>query len=217
MSRGVRGMDIFTEARDYRQFEFLLGMVAHEYHVECWGFCGMRNHYHAIIRPSRANISAAMQKLNGEYGAWWNKRHGHCGHLFQNRFKDQIVQGDKYLMTLIRYVARNPLRARFVDDLATWPSGSYRALAGLETAPSFLSVDSVLRQFGTGDVATLQSRFAAFVLGDAEDAAIVDRFRSSDRIIGDIDFVTAVRALGKRLRTAPPPPPVMTRGLEIAT
>jgi REP element-mobilizing transposase RayT len=190
-------MDIFTDARDYREFEFLLAQVVDEFDVECWGFCGMRNHYHAIIRPTRANISDAMRKLNGEYGQWWNQRHGKVGHVFQGRFKDQIVQGDKYLMTLMRYVARNPLRAGFVEDLAAWPSGSYRALSGLETPPSFLSVDSVLRQFGTEDLATLQGRFAALVLGDKEDAAILDRIRSRDLVIGDSEFAKAVRNVRK--------------------
>ena len=206
-------MDIFRDSRDYRQYEFLLAQVADEYDVECWGFCGMRNHYHAILRPLRANISAAMQKLNGEYGQWWNKRHGYVGHLFQDRFKDQIVQGDKYLMTLIRYVARNPLRAGFVEDLSAWPCGSYRALAGLETPPPFLSVGAVLQQFGTGDLATLQARFSAHILGDHEDAAVLDRIRSKDRIIGDSDFVKAVRELRTAQRNARPS---TLRSLEIA-
>lgn len=181
-------MPIFLDPIDHRQFEFLLGLVVEEYAVECWGFVAMSNHYHAIMRPTRSNLSHAMQKLNGEYAQWWNKRHGRVGHVFQGRFKDQIVATGEYLMTLIRYVARNPLRARLVDDLSTWRAGSYRALAGLDLAPPFLSTETVWTQFGVADIATLQSRFRGFVLGDRDDEAVADRIRSNDRIIGDAKF-----------------------------
>jgi REP element-mobilizing transposase RayT len=192
MARGNGRMAIFLDDVDYRQFAFLLGEVVHDYRLECWGFCGMPNHYHAILRPTRPNISAAIQKLNGEYAKWWNQRHARVGHTFQGRFRDQLVQQDEYLMTLIRYVARNPLRAGLVNDLAQWRFGSYRVFAGLDLPPPFLSVDAVLGQFGIGDVQTLRSRFTNFVLGDRYNAAIDDRLRSSDRVIGDRAFRTFV-------------------------
>lgn len=192
MARGNGRMRIFLDDCDFRQFEFLLGMVVEEYDIECWGFCGMPNHYHAILLPTRPNISLAMQRLNGDYARWWNNRHDRVGHVFQGRFKDQIVQRETYLMTLIRYVARNPLRAGLVDDLAGWRCGSYRAFAGLESAPAFLSVESVLSQFGRADAATLQARFGAFVLGEHHDAALEDRVRSNDRVLGDRAFKTGL-------------------------
>ena len=188
MARGNGRMTIFLDEVDHRQFAFLLGEVVHDYKVECWGYCDMPNHYHAILRPTRANISAAIQKLNGEYAKWWNTRHSRIGHTFQGRFKDQIVQREEYLMTLIRYVARNPLRANLVSGLEQWRFGSYRTFAGLDVPPPFLSVESVLAQFGVGDVKTLQSRFTKFVLGERYNAAIEDRIRSNDRVIGDLAF-----------------------------
>jgi REP element-mobilizing transposase RayT len=192
MARGNGRMSIFLDDRDYRQLEFLLGEVVAEYDVECWGFCGMGNHYHAILRPTRPNISAAMRRLNGEYAQWWNRRHSRVGHVFQGRFKDQIVSREQYLMALIRYVARNPLRAGLVSDLGNWRCGSYRAIAGLEDAPAFLSVDTILAQFGVADTRTLQERFTAFVLGDDHNSALEDRIRSNDRILGDRAFKQSV-------------------------
>ena len=200
MSRGNGRMPIFLDATDHRQFEFLLGLVVEEYSVECWGFVGMSNHYHAILRPTRCNISDAMRRLNGDYGQWWNKRHSRVGHVFQGRFKDQIVASGDYLMTLIRYVARNPLRAGIVNDLAEWRCGSYRAFAGLEVAPPFLATETVLTQFGVADTATLQSRFSAFVLGDRNDEAVTDRIRSHDRIVGDAKFSRLILAANKPVR-----------------
>ena len=192
MARGNGGMAIFLDDRDYRQFTFLLGEVVDDYRLECLGYTAMSNHYHCILRPKRRNLSYAMQKLNGEYAKWWNRRHSRVGHTFQGRFKDQIVQGDDYLMTLMRYVARNPLRAGLVDDLSKWSCGSYRSLAGLDACLPFLSSDAVLKEFGNGDVATLQSRFTKFVLGERFSAAIEDRIRSTDRVIGGRLFKRAI-------------------------
>ena len=194
MARGNGRMRIFLDDGDYRQFEFLLGEVVAEYGIACWGFCGMPNHYHAILLPTKPNISAAMRRLNGEYGQWWNQRHSRVGHVFQGRFKDQIVSNDKYLTALIRYVARNPLRAGLVNDLVQWRSGSYRAILGIEEPPAFLSIDAVLAQFGVADAATQRERFKALVLADRHDDALEDRLRSKDRILGDRAFKYSVLA-----------------------
>ena len=197
-------MDIFLDDRDHRQFEFLLGEIVMEYEIECWGFCEMSNHYHAILRPTKANLSEAMRILNGDYGQWWNKRHDRVGHVFQGRFKSQVVDTDKYFMALIRYVARNPLRAGMVKDLADWPFGSYRALAGLEDSPAFLSIEPVLAQFGVGDVGTLRERFKAFVLGNTVDSILEDRIRSNDRVLGDQAFKARVLGRGTDSADATP-------------
>ena len=188
MARGVGGTTVFTDDLEHRHFEFLLGMVVEEFKIECWGYCGMGNHYHAILRPTLPNISSAMQHLNGEYAQWWNQRHRRRGYVFQGRFKDQIVQDDCYLMTLIGYVARNPLRARLVDDLSEWRWGSYRALAGLEVPPAFLSLEAVLAGFGVANATTLRERFKAFIAGSCQHPAIEDRFRSKERVVGDAAF-----------------------------
>lgn len=205
-------MDIFLDDRDHRQFEFLLGEVVLDYGIECWGFCEMSNHYHAIVRPTKANFSEAIRILNGNYAQWWNKRHNRVGHTFQGRFKDQIVDTDKYLMALIRYVARNPLRAGLVNDLANWRFGSYRALAGLEDSPALLSIEPVLDQFGIGEVGTLQERFKAFVLGDDVDPVLEDRIRSNDRVLGDRAFKQ--RVLGRAAESSNATSPVESTGAE---
>jgi putative transposase len=131
VSRGNGRMCIFLDDGDYRQFVHLLGLVCEEYAVECWSYCLMPNHYHAALRPQRANISAAIRCLNGEYAQWWNRKHGKVGHAFQGRFKDQIVQRERYLLALLRYIALNPVRAGLAPRPEEWDWSSYRALAGL--------------------------------------------------------------------------------------
>ena len=186
-------MCIFLDSGDYRQFVYQLGDVVEKFRVECWGYCVMPNHYHAIFRPTLPNISLAMAELNGEYAKWWNRRHQRVGHTFQGRFKDQIVQSENYLLTLCRYVARNPVRAGLVDDPATWPWSSYPATISTKPTPPFLTLAPVLAQFGDDSVATLRARFSAYVLGDPQEEALEDRIRSDERVLGDRAFKDAIR------------------------
>src|SRR5688572_828803 len=112
MSRGNGRMQIFLDEGDYRKFLFVLAYVLESYQVECWAFCLMPNHYHLLLRNQQRNLAEAMRDLNGEYGFWWNANHQRVGHVFQRRYKDQIVQREGYFLNLVRYVAVNPVRAK---------------------------------------------------------------------------------------------------------
>ena len=94
--------------------------------IDLLGFCLMSNHWHLIVRP-RANNDLA------KYMSWITnthvKRHrahrpGSSGHLYQGRFKSFPVQDDPHLLTVLRYVEANPLRAGMVERAQAWPWSS---------------------------------------------------------------------------------------------
>jgi REP element-mobilizing transposase RayT len=187
MSRGNAKMDIFLDEADYRQFVYLLGDVVEDCDIECWNYCLMSNHYHATMKPTRPNLSEAIRRINGEYGQWWNKRHSRVGHVFQGRFKAQIVEPTEYLLTLSRYVVMNPVRARLVEHPREWQWSSYRATVGEIASPSFVAVDSTLNLFGV-DPSENRQRFSEFVTAQPTDEAVMDRLRSNERILGSAAF-----------------------------
>jgi hypothetical protein len=158
----------------------------------------MPNHYHATLQPSRADLSEAIRRLNGVYAQWWNRRHGRVGHVFQGRYKDQIVQREGYLLTLSRYVVMNPVRAQLVVHPEDWRWSSYRATVGLSAAPPFLHTSSTLRLFGGGADAILQARFAEYVTGGEADEPTIDRIRSNERIVGDRAFKNLIGGARRR-------------------
>jgi REP element-mobilizing transposase RayT len=200
MSRGNGRMRIFLDDEDYQQFVFLLGDVVEEFDIRCWNYCIMPNHYHATLQPSGGDLSEAIRRLNGVYAQWWNRRHRHVGHVFQGRYKDQIVQRDAYLLTLSRYVVMNPVRGELASRPDEWEWSSYRATVGLSTPPSFLHTPSTLALFGTGTGAVLQERFAQFVGTEGTEQAIVNRIRSNERIVGDRAFKESIAGASKRRR-----------------
>ena len=131
MARGNGRMSIFLDDVDYRQFVYLLGDVVESLEIECLNYCVMPNHYHATLRPTLPNLSEGVRLINSRYAQWWNRRHERVGHVFQGRFKDQIVQQEGYLQALCRYIALNPVRAGLVDSPDNWEWSSYAATTGL--------------------------------------------------------------------------------------
>ena len=185
-------MPIFLDDADYRQFVYVLGDIVEQFDIQCWNYCLMPNHYHATLQPTRANLSEAIRCLHSHYAQWWNRRHQRIGHVFQGRFKAQIVDRETYLFAVSRYVVLNPVRARLVERPEDWVWSSYRATVGLGHAPSFLSTSLTLRLFGGGDDGEPQLKFAGFVTGVTEDPTRLDRIRSNEPILGPREFKDAV-------------------------
>jgi len=198
ISRGNAKQRIFLDDRDYRQFIHLLSDMVDEFKIDCWNYCLMPNHYHATLQPTRPNLSEAVRRLNGSYALWWNKRHDRVGHVFQGRFRDQIVDRDSYLLTLTRYVVMNPVRAGLVAEPGDWRWSSYGATVGTCEAPAFLAAARTLNLFGQAEVSGLRARFAAFVSA-TPDSTQLDRIQSGDKVLGGTEFrehVAACLSLG---------------------
>jgi REP element-mobilizing transposase RayT len=187
-------MQIFLDDQDYREFIHLLGRILENSRIRCWNYCIMPNHYHVTLQPTLPNLSAAIRQLNSAYAQWWNRRHDRVGHVFQGRFKDQLVDRESYLLALSRYVILNPVRAGLAAHPEEWQWSSYRATAGSVIPPAFLATELTLSLFGSGEVSEQQTRFAAAMVA-AADETLADRIRSKDRILGPHAFNEAVRRL----------------------
>ena len=184
-ARGNRRMAIYDDDRDRRAFLDVLARVVELHALVCHAYCLMTNHYHLVVTTPSASLSVAIKQLNGPYAQWWNRRHGHVGHLFQGRFSAQVVQDDDYLRTVCRYVVLNPVRAGIVDEVQDWPWSSYRATAGLEVPPRFLQPAVLWPQLSGDDLAAAVRRYRGFVA----DQRAVGMKPPADTVLGDASFV----------------------------
>lgn len=146
-SRGDRREAIYLDDRDRRQWLILLGQVCERFNWACHGYCLMSNHYHMVVETIEGNLSQGMRQLNGVYTQYFNRRHRRVGHVYQGRYKAILVEKDRYLLELTRYVVLNPVRAGMVKHAGAWPWSSYRAMTGQATCPSWLQADWLLGQF----------------------------------------------------------------------
>ena len=114
MNHGRRSENVFLKKRDYHTFIELLKEASELWTVAIAAFCLMPNHYHLLIRTPQGNLSRFMRHVNGVYTQRFNKNNNYEGQLFKGRFKSILVYGDSYLLQLLRYIHRNPIRAKLV-------------------------------------------------------------------------------------------------------
>ncbi|MEA3223999.1 MAG: transposase, partial [Thermodesulfobacteriota bacterium] len=103
-----------------------LQKTADMFNVRVAAYCLMPTHYHLLVQTPDANLSRFMRHINGVYTQSYNARHKCDGTLFRGRYKSILVDADSYLLQLVRYIHRNPLRAGLVENLDqyTWSSHS---------------------------------------------------------------------------------------------
>jgi len=147
-SRGNAQGDIYLDEADRRIFLRILGSAVTKHRWLLHAFCLMGNHYHLLVETPQPNLSRGMHRLNGVYSQCFNRRHLRVGHVLQGRFTAIVVEHEAYLLELARYVPLNPVRAAMVRSPEEWPWSSYRATAGLEPAPAWLTTTAVLERFG---------------------------------------------------------------------
>lgn len=124
MNRGRRSEETFPEHKDYYRFIDLLIESCELWNIRISAYCLMPNHYHLLINTPDGNLSRCMRHINGVYTQRYNKAHGCDGQLFRGRFKSILVEGDPYVLQLVRYIHRNPLRANLTKnmDMYKWSS-----------------------------------------------------------------------------------------------
>ena len=163
-SRGNAGQEVFLGDGDRRAFLEILGEVVERYAWLCHAYCLMPNHYHLLVETLSPTLSRGMRHLNGVYTQWFNRGHGRAGHLFQGRFKAILIEKERHLLEVARYVVLNPVRAGLVRDPGEWGWSSYRATVGEGRRPGFLTVDGILGVFGD-DRTRAAAAYRAFVEG----------------------------------------------------
>ena len=146
-SRGNARQSIFKGIEDRYRFFDVLSTVVKRFNWLCHAYCLMENHYHLLIETPEGNLSKGMRELNGVYTQWVNQRHKRVGHLFQGRYKAILVEKDRHLLSLCRYVVLNPVRSGLVIKPEGWAWSSYRATIGAAKGLPFLTVEWILSQF----------------------------------------------------------------------
>ena len=163
MSRGNRKSMIVEDDDDRQTFMHKFGEAARDGRVRVYACCLMGTHYHTLLDTPRGNLSDFMRTLNTEYSKAFNRRHERVGHTFEQRFESIVVQREKYLRRVARYIALNPVKARLCPDAADWHWSTHRATAGLDDAPAWLYLDWLRWAFRADGLPEAQRSYHAYV------------------------------------------------------
>ncbi len=148
INRGNARATVFRKERDYEAFVELIASACQRLPMRVPGYCLMPNHFHLVLWPRHdGDLSRWMQWLMTSHVRRYHAHHHSSGHVWQGRFKAFPIQQDAHMISVLRYVERNPLRAGLVDRAQDWAWSSLRwqGQRARKNAPEFLSDGPVAR------------------------------------------------------------------------
>ncbi|MCI0468583.1 MAG: transposase, partial [Nitrospirae bacterium] len=161
-ARGNERNTIYRDEGDYQKFLEILSELPQRYGVILHGYVLMGNHYHLLIETPKGNITKAMHYLNVAYTGRFNKKYSRVGHLLQGRYKGFLIEKDRYLLSVSRYIHLNPVRAMIVRKPEEYGWSSYSEYIGREKKNKWLESDWILGQYSK-DEARARKQYKAFV------------------------------------------------------
>jgi REP element-mobilizing transposase RayT len=125
-NRGNNRQRIFLEDQNYRfflkQFQDYFDPEA----IELIAHCLMPNHYHMLVHLQKEiDFSNLMRSFSTSYVKSFNSWHKRSGHLFEGNFRARLIDEDRYLTHLCRYIHLNPVTAAFVQHPQDWKYSDY--------------------------------------------------------------------------------------------
>ena len=192
MLRGNAGHPIFFSDRDRCYFCLLLQRAVELYDCRIHAFCFMSNHIHLAVQVGTISLSRIMQNIALRYTKRINRNQRRLGHIFQSRFKSIIVDDNRYLIELIRYIHMNPVRANLVKKPEDYLWSSHRAYIGSDQI-AWLTCETVLDRFGN-HIHTACAHYKNFILQPVDHhSELPFEMGISEGMLGDDHFVDSVR------------------------
>lgn len=127
LNRGNGRAEVFHQDDDYAAFVRLLTQASGRVPMRLLAWCLMPNHFHLVLWPREdGDLSRWMQWLLTSHVRRYHRHYGGSGHVWGGRFKAFPIQSDEHLLTVMRYVERNPVRAKTiaVRKAQRWPWSS---------------------------------------------------------------------------------------------
>ncbi len=187
-NRGRRGEDIFSDSEDFEGFSSILMEGAELWDVKISVYCLMTNHYHLLVQTPRGNLSRFMRHLNGVYTQRYNRSHGYDGQLFRGRYNAILVEEDNYLLELVRYIHRNPLRAGIVDKIEQYPWSSHHSYLSSEKS-NWLQKEFILKMLSSNYEKNLDAYQQFIAKEDSEEISTIYEKKKLPAILGHVEFI----------------------------
>lgn len=146
MSRGVGQKSIFIDREDNEKYLSILNEKRKIANFILYGYCIMGNHSHLIIKEEGLPLPSIMKRINVSYASYFNKKYGRVGHVFQGRYRSEPIEDDEYLLTALRYIHNNPVKARIVNNCGDFHWSSYNYYID-KTSDNFIETDFILPLF----------------------------------------------------------------------
>ncbi len=181
VQRGNRRQQVFFSDHDRLEYLRLLKDQSEVYGLKIWAYCLMDNHVHLIVVPEqRESLAKAIGEAHKRYTRMIHFREGWRGYLWQGRF-GSFVLDDEYVYAAVRYVERNPVRAKLVEKAGDYKWSSAGAHIDGENG------DVLTRFYLQGEI----KDWVGYLAGDEdkEDLKLMRRHGATGRPLGGKEFM----------------------------
>jgi putative transposase len=126
IQRGNNRQSIFTCDADFQFFRDAVIDAAEKHDLSIHAYVWMTNHVHLLASPARAeSIGKFFQSVGRKYVQYFNSTYQRTGTLWEGRYRATVVDSESYLMTVMRYIEMNPVRAGLVAHPSEYAWSSY--------------------------------------------------------------------------------------------
>ena len=206
MARGNARQKIVRDDADRRRLIDGLeqSVVRHGWDLLCYVVMG--NHLHLMVKTPRPNLGAGMQSFLSGYAIWAGRRWRRPGHLFQGRYRAEMIEDESYYWTVSRYIHLNPVRAGLVQRPEQWEWSSYPGYRDARRAQAWVRTTScwphgrAIREVEMHDGRTSDSWSAG--LDSPPPSPFRDAF--GGWVLGSERFLARMRSLAGSIQSNPP-------------
>jgi len=117
ISRGNNREYIFEKDEDKKIYLETMLRYKEKYKFKLYAYCIMDSHAHLLIEVDKVPLSKIMQGIQQVFTMKYNKKYNRTGHVFEQRYKAILCNKDEYLLSLVRYIHQNPVRAGIQEKL----------------------------------------------------------------------------------------------------
>jgi putative transposase len=197
MARGNGRQHIVRDDVDRDRLQEHLGKAAVRCSWRVFAFAIMSNHLHIVLKTPQPNLARGMQAFLSGYANVWSRRHRFSGHVFQGRYRTELVEDETYLWTVTRYVHLNPVRGRLVEHPAAWSWSSYPGYAHRGRRLEWVAYDELLASwggaFGGAGPAGAYRRYVTAGLSEPPESPWEEAYHGW--VLGSAAFLDRVRAM----------------------
>jgi REP element-mobilizing transposase RayT len=206
MARGNARQRIVRDDADRRRLIEGLEQAVVRHDWEVLAYVVMGNHLHLLLKTPRPNLGAGMQSFLSGYAIWAGRRWRRLGHLFQGRYRAEMIEDESYYWAVSRYIHLNPVRAGLVQRPEQWEWSSYPGYRDRRRALPWVAHDELLEAWQGGhggrDPRRAYIRFVESGLADPPPPPFREAF--GGWILGSERFVARLRRLAGAVRSNPP-------------
>ena len=173
MLRGINQQDIFEDEEDYLRFLTVIKECREISEFELYAYCLMTNHVHLLIKTGKEPLGLIFKRIGSRYVYWYNLKYQRIGHLFQDRYKSEVVEDEAFFLTVLRYIIQNPMKAGMEATPGTYPWSSYR---------SYLGEDDQLTDIGFAERMLRPEGDLIEYLNQKEESVLLDITEKQERV-----------------------------------